>query len=120
VVSGSNFPVRLKGRAWLSADTFQMLHLESDLIHSVPEIRLMAEHTSVSYGPVQFKKSNTDLWLPKSADLYVNFNKHRFHRNESFDNFMLFATDATDKPKLPTSNTNNGSTEGHGGGPHQF
>lgn len=120
VVSGSNFPVRLKGRAWLSADTFQMLHLESDLVRSVPEIRLMAEHTSVSYGPVTFKKSNTDLWLPKNADLYVNFNKHRFHRNESFDHFMLFATDATDKPNLPTSSTKTGLTEDHGGGPHQF
>ena len=118
VVSGANYQVRLKGRAWISADNFQMLHLESDLVRPVPEIRLMAEHTSVSYGPVEFKKSNTDLWLPKSADLYVHFAKHRFHRSENFDHFMLFATDATDKPKFPTADSKN-VTEQHGGGPRE-
>ncbi len=120
VVSGTNYPVRLKGRAWLAADNFEMLHLESDLVRPVPEIRLMAEHTSVSYGPVEFKKTNTDLWLPKSADLYVHFAKHRFHRSENFDHFMLFATDATDKPNLPKADVNkSGPDNNHGGGPRQ-
>lgn len=117
VVSGSNYPVSLKGRAWLSAESFQMLHLESDLVRPIPEIRLMAEHTSVSYGPVQFKKNNVALWLPKNADLYVHFAKHRFHRSENFDHFMLFATDATDKPQLPTTQTKTSSPDTHGGGP---
>jgi hypothetical protein len=31
----------------------------------------------------------------------VHFGKRRFHRSESFDHFMLFATDAAEKPKLP-------------------
>jgi hypothetical protein len=50
---------------------------------------------------VQFRKSGTDLWLPKSAELYVHFGKRRFYRSESFDQFMLFATDAVEKAKLP-------------------
>ena len=101
VVNKSNYPIRLKGRAWIRADNPQIIHLETDLVRSIPEIHLMTEHTNVSYGPVQFRKSGTDLWLPKSAELYVHFGKRRFYRSESFDHFMLFATDAVEKAKLP-------------------
>ncbi len=103
VVNKNYYPIALKGRAWISADNYQILHLETDLVKTIPEIRLITEHTSVSYGPVQFKKSSTDLWLPKSAELYVSMGKRRFHRSESFDHFMLFATDAGEVPKLPKS-----------------
>ena len=101
VVNGNNFPVQLKGRAWIQADNLQIVHLETDLVRGIPEIQLLNEHTSVSYGPVKFKRNGVDLWLPQSAELYVHMAKRRFHRSESFDHFMLFATDAVDKPKLP-------------------
>lgn len=103
VVNGNTYSVHLKGRAWIGADNLQIIHLETDLVRPIPEIQLMTEHTSVSYGPVQFKRSGTDLWLPKSAELYVRFAKRNFHRSESFDHFMLFATDAVYKAKLPKS-----------------
>ena len=101
VVNKNNYPVRLKGRAWIQADNLQIVHLETDLVRGIPEINLMTEHTSVTYGPVQFKRRGADLWLPQNAELYVHFAKRRFHRSESFDHFMLFATDAVDKAKLP-------------------
>jgi hypothetical protein len=101
VVNGNNYPVSLKGRAWIRADNLQIIHLETDLVRPVPEILLFTEHTSVSYGPVEFKRNGTDLWLPKSADLYVHYAKLRFHRSESFDHFMLFAVDTVGMPKLP-------------------
>ena len=113
VVNGNNYPVRLKGRAWIGADNFQIIHLETDLVRPIPEINLFTEHTSVSYGPVQFARSSTDLWLPKSAELYVHFSKRRFHRSESFDHFMLFATDAVDT-KLTKSDLGQSPTPDHG------
>ncbi len=105
VANKTYYPVSLKGRAWLSADNYQILHLETDLVKPIPEIRLNTEHTSVSYGPVQFRKHAADLWLPKSADMYVSWGNRRFHRSESFDHFMLFATDATDQAKPPKVDT---------------
>jgi hypothetical protein len=118
-VNGNNYPIHLKGRAWISTDTFQIIHLETDLVRPIPEIKLLTEHTTVSYGPVEFKKFNTDLWLPKSADLYVHFSKHRFHRSESFDHFMLWATDATDKIKAPPNTTQPAPAAERSGGPNQ-
>jgi tetratricopeptide (TPR) repeat protein len=105
VVGGNNYPVRLKGRAWVLADKMQVVHLETDLLRSVPEIRLDLEHTSVNYGPVQFKRGGSDLWLPTTADMYVHFGNRRFHRSESFDHYMLFAIDASDKAKVPKSSS---------------
>jgi hypothetical protein len=114
VVNRNNYPVRLKGRAWIRADNLQIVHLETDLVRPVPEINLFTEHTSVSYGPVEFKKSGTDLWLPQSAEVYVHLAKRRFHRSESFDHFMLFATDAVDTAKLPKSDPSHGPSAGQG------
>jgi len=112
VVNRNNYPVRLKGRAWIRADNLQIVHLETDLVRAVPEINLFTEHTSVSYGPVQFKRSGTDLWLPQNAEVYVHLAKRRFHRSESFDHFMLFATDAVDRVKLPNSDPSHGPSVG--------
>lgn len=119
VVNGNNYPIHLKGRAWVSVDTYQIIHLETDLVRPVPEIKLLTEHTTVSYGPVEFKKFNTDLWLPKSADLYVHFSKHRFHRSENFDHFMLWATEAQDKVKAPPNPHPASTPAEHPSGPNQ-
>jgi hypothetical protein len=105
VVNKVGYPVNLKGRAWILADNFQIVHMETDLVQGIPDVRLTTEHTSVNYGPVQFRKNTTELWLPKSAELYVHIGKTRFHRSENFDHFMLFATDATEKAKLPIDKT---------------
>jgi hypothetical protein len=101
VVNRNYYPVALKGRAWISADNYQILHLETDLVKPIPEIRLNTEHTSVSYGPVEFRNHGTDLWLPKSAELYVSLGNRRFHRSENFDHFMLFSTDTQEAAKPP-------------------
>ncbi len=101
VANKTYYPVSLKGRAWLSADNYQILHLETDLVKPLPEIRLNTEHTSVSYGPVQFRKHGSDLWLPKSAEMYVSWGNRRFHRSENFDHFMLFATETVEAAKPP-------------------
>ncbi len=95
------YPVNLKGRAWITADKFQIVHMESDLVKSMPKIQLLTEHQVVDYGPVQFQKKNVELWLPKSAQIYFDFRKHRYVRRHSFDHYMLFAVDANEKQGTP-------------------
>ncbi len=101
VVNGSVYPVALKGRAWIKADSFQIVRMESDLVSPAPEIRLQTEHQIVDYGPVSFKKKNEDLWLPHSAELYFNLRNRRYYRRHSFDHFMLFAVDSAEKRNEP-------------------
>lgn len=101
VVNGRNYAVSLKGRAWISADTFQIIRLESDLTDPIKEIQLRSEHQAVEYAPVRFPKSKSELWLPKNAELYFDLHKHRYFRRHSFDHFMLFSVDTEEKRKEP-------------------
>ena len=93
------YRVDLKGRAWITADKFQIVRIEADMVKPMPEIRLLSEHQVVEYGPVPFAKKNTTLWLPKNADIYFEFRKHRYYRRHSFDHYMLFSIDTDEKPK---------------------
>ena len=119
VVNKNYYPVALKGRAWISADNYQILHLETDLVKPIPDIRLSTEHTSVTYGPVEFRNHGTDLWLPKSAELYVSLGNRRFHRSENFDHFMLFATDTQEATKPPKTESAPAPTPNSGPSPNE-
>lgn len=92
-VNGMSFPVHLKGRAWIDADSSQILVMEADMVRPVPEIRLVRDHQLIEYGPVEFARDKTTLWLPKSADWYCNLAEKRYHRRHSFSNFLLFSVD---------------------------
>jgi len=100
-IAGRSYPVSLKGRAWISADTFHIVHLESDLVSPMPEIQLLSEHMDVDYGPVMFQKKGVELWLPKSADIYFDFRRHHYLMRHSFDHFMLFSIDSEEKRNEP-------------------
>jgi hypothetical protein len=95
--------VKLKGRAWITADKFQIVRIESELVSPMPEIALLSEHQVVEYGPIPFARKNTSLWLPKSAEIYFDFRHKRYYRRHSFDHYMLFAVDSDEKRKEPQS-----------------
>lgn len=97
------YPVGLKGRAWITAETFQIVRIEAEMISPMPEIQLLSEHQAVDYGPVPFPKKNTTLWLPKSAEIYFDFRKHRYYRRHSFDHYMLYSVDSEEKRKEPVA-----------------
>ena len=102
-VGGELYSLKLKGRAWITADKFQIVRIESELVNPVPQIRLAGEHQVVEYGPVPFAKKKVQLWLPQSAEIYLDFRRHRYYRKHSFDHYMLFAVDAEEKRKAPAA-----------------
>ena len=102
-VGGDLYSLKLKGRAWITADKFQIVRIESELVSPVPQIRLAGEHQVVEYGPVPFTKKKVQLWLPQSAEIYLDFRRHRYYRKHSFDHYMLFAVEADEKPKPPAA-----------------
>ncbi len=93
--------VALKGRAWITADKFQIVRMEAQMMKAMPEIQLLSEHQIVEYGPVPFPQKKTTLWLPKSAEIYFDFRRHRYYRRHSFGHYMLYSVDADEKRKEP-------------------
>jgi len=93
VVKNKMYDVRVRGRAWILADSFQVARLETDLAQTIPGIKLRLEHITVEYRPVQFASRATELWLPSTAELYLDFSGRRFYRRHSFSDFTLFSVD---------------------------
>jgi hypothetical protein len=87
------FPVSLRGRAWIGVDTFQVVSLETDIVAPISRIRLKAEHVSIEYMPVQFRRYNEELWLPQSAEIFIDFGGRRMHRRHHFSDYLLFSVD---------------------------
>lgn len=91
VIGNTHYPVQLKGRAWIDADTRQVVRMDTDLVKPITKIHLTREHVSIEYGLVQFQTHNDQLWLPQTADLYVEWGKHRFYRRHTFSDFKVFS-----------------------------
>ncbi len=102
-VGGEIYSLRLKGRAWITADKFEIVRIESELIKPMSQIQLRCEQQVVEYGPVRFQK-NVELWLPKKAEIYLDYRKHRYYRSHGYDHYLLFSVDSVEKrnePKAP-------------------
>jgi hypothetical protein len=87
----SSYRLRIRGRAWILADSYEVARLETDLAETIPRIRLRLDHQSVEYGPVRFPKSKVEIWLPSSTELFMDFQGHRFYRRHTFTDFNLFS-----------------------------
>jgi tetratricopeptide (TPR) repeat protein len=99
--NGPAYPVALRGRAWIAADSYQIVRMETDLVAPLPTIRLVTDHTLVDYGPVHFKKGNVEMWLPQNAELYCDWRGKRMHRRLSYRNYLLFSVDEKQKISEP-------------------
>jgi tetratricopeptide (TPR) repeat protein len=93
--------IPLKGRVWVAASSYNVLHVESDLREPIKELELMRDHLAIDYGPVNFQNGKTELWLPWYADMYLELHGKRYHHNHTLTNFSLFAVDTSDKINLP-------------------
>lgn len=100
-VNGAVHPVALKGRAWISRDTMQVVRMETDLVREVPEIRLFGEHQEIDYGPVPFEKQHTEFWLPATTDFYTDFRGKKIHRRLSYSKYVLFTVEERQEISAP-------------------
>ena len=90
-IDGRSFGPRLRGRAWILADSYQVARLESDLVEAVPQIRLRLQHQDIEYRPVPLAEGKGEIWLPSSSEMYMDFLGHRFYRRHSFTDVQFFS-----------------------------
>jgi tetratricopeptide (TPR) repeat protein len=92
-----SYALPLKGRAWVSERSGQVLHLDTDLVSEIKPIDLKREHFSIDYKPVLFKEHHVELWLPESVDTYIQYQGHFLHYYHHFSDFKLFWVGASEK-----------------------
>jgi Flp pilus assembly protein TadD len=97
IYNGKTYPIALKGRAWLAADSYTILHIETDLVNPIKEIKLDFEHISINYQAVRSSPKSEPLWLPASAEIFAKQKGHYSRQEHDFSNFTLFSTSVTEK-----------------------
>jgi hypothetical protein len=100
-VGGRSAGLALQGRVWIDPGNYQVWRLESELMKPVPAVALTHEHFTIDYQPVQFRSTGQQLWLPQTAELYVERKGKRFYRRHIFSDFMLFNVDASQRIQIP-------------------
>lgn len=95
------FPVHLKGRAWIAANTYKILRLETDLLAPVEKVELDREHITVEYQPVKFQAKNVELWLPARAEMFSKLKGKRYRQRHQFSDFTYFSVETKQKISEP-------------------
>ena len=89
---GIVYPTKLKGHAWISADSGEVVHLEAGLMEEIPITKVHQWYVAIDYVPVKFPTHDVTIWLPQIADSYYDFGDHRTIVYHTFTNFILFWT----------------------------
>jgi Flp pilus assembly protein TadD len=98
-VDGASAPLLTQGIAWLDPDNFQIIRMRSDLLKSLPHVRLVRETADVQYTPVSFKQVPAPLWLPKTVTVTVQWKGRVFRNSHSYSDYKLFDVKAHEKRK---------------------
>lgn len=93
--------IPLKGRFWLTASNYDLLRIETDLVKPLPELELSLDHLIVDYGPVSFENGNVKLWLPWSAEMFMQLHGNRYHHKHYLTDYYLFSVDTAHKIDAP-------------------
>jgi len=98
------YPEKLKGRAWIARDSFQILHIEANLVEPIllqSGQTVDSDAVSLDYGSVEFRGQNVQLWLPLSAETFTQVARTRVVTKDTFSNFALFSVEIQLKPPQP-------------------
>jgi hypothetical protein len=98
---GTIYNIPIRGRIWLSTTTYDILRIETDLREPVQNLELSRDHLLVDYGPIKFASGSDPLWLPWSAEMYLELHGKRYHHRHFLSDYLLFGVDTSHKIGLP-------------------
>jgi tetratricopeptide (TPR) repeat protein len=98
---GGEIGAMLKGRAWVGVESGQVLHMESSLMHDIPDLGLRGGTLIVDYAPVEIRSRKLQLWLPQELEAFWEFGTYRVILLHSFSNFTLFTVDTEENAQKP-------------------
>jgi hypothetical protein len=94
------FPLELKGTAWLDKNTGQVLKMESTLIDDMSDIGLRSLNVHVDYRYIQLGKNNASLTLPVLATVEVMTPRQHWRNTHKFSDYKVFGAEAEQDPNV--------------------
>ncbi len=98
------YPAKLKGRAWISRENGEIVHLETNLMEALPGLRLLTGAISIDYTPITLKWRSVTLNLPERIAAFWEFRDYRVMLVHSFKDFKVFAVETKETIQEPKEN----------------
>ena len=96
------FPVMLRGRAWISMENSQVLHLETNSMSPIPTFKLRSNALAIDYGLVRVHSKNLELWLPQHLEAYWEYETYRMVLSHALTDFQVFTVETQERFQPPT------------------
>ncbi|MFZ0960123.1 MAG: hypothetical protein WAO35_04405 [Terriglobia bacterium] len=88
-----------QGVAWINPADSRIVRLRTDLLQSLPKLRLQRETTEIRYSLVQFKDVPTPVSMPAQVTVTVEWKGKTFRNLHQYSDFRLFNTAVQEKRK---------------------
>lgn len=95
------YPLSLKGRAWIAANSGQVMHIETSLVDGIMAIDLQQIAISVDYALIKSQSQNVEIWLPQSVVAYTEFTKRQIIVEHTFSDFQIFSVQTQETIQKP-------------------
>ncbi len=95
---GREFPLEMKGTAWVDASTGQVLRMDASLSKDLSDVGLRALNVRVDYTPSL--RVTDKFMLPSRAVVDLETPRQHWRNTHVFHNYKLFSTDATQDPAV--------------------
>ena len=80
----------LQGIAWIDQSTFQIVRLQTDLLHSLPDIQLSELRTVLTYQSVKIGGLHLSLWLPEDVETTYHTSYRDVKESHGYSHYRLF------------------------------
>ena len=101
----------VQGLAWIDDTTHQIVHLKTDLLYPLPQVKLDKQTTEIDFGEVQFASFPQKFWLPHDVTVTMDWAGQRFRNNHHYSDYLVFNVEQKEqignpKGKLHSSSAN--------------
>lgn len=80
----------LQGVAWIDQSSFQIVRIQTDLLHSLPDIQLSRLRTVLEYEAVKIWGLHLSLWLPRDVETTWETTYRNMKESHRYSHYRLF------------------------------
>jgi hypothetical protein len=97
---GREYPLELKGTAWLDRQSGEVIRMDAALLHDMSDVGLRSLTVHVEYKPTRLGSSPTPIALPALAVVDVTTPRQHWRNTHTFDSYRTFSIDAEQDSKV--------------------
>jgi hypothetical protein len=99
LLRGREYPLELKGTAWIDPETAAIVRMQAELQDDMTDVGLHAFNSEVEYAPVHFQGMSATPWLPSIARIELETAKQRWRNIHRFTNYQEFSVSTDESVK---------------------